>query len=90
MLDLEVVATEDAAECRVGVREPGQAGWLQVSTDGGTTYDAVPAAGAGAIPGPDLGPLTAGQRKAIELKVAIPSGTSVRTRSIEPVLGFGI
>jgi hypothetical protein len=90
VLDLEVVAVDAAPECRLGVRDAMQAGWLSLSQDAGATWASVPAAGSGAMVGPDCGPLTAGQRKAIKLKLVIPGGTSIRTRSIEPVLGLGI
>jgi hypothetical protein len=86
---LELLALAAVPECRIGVRDANQATWLKVSSDGGATYVAVPAAGTGAMTGPDLGPLTAGQRKAIRLEVALPGGTSVRTRAIRPVFGFG-
>ena len=89
VIPLELLAVTAAAECRIGVRDADQATWLKVSSDGGVTYVAVPAAGSGAMTGPDLGPLTAGQRKAIRLKVALPGGTAVRTRAIKPVFGLG-
>jgi hypothetical protein len=62
------------------------ADWLQVSDDGGITYVPVPATKEDAI---QLGPLSAGQRKPLKVKVAIAAGTAVRTRSIELRLGFG-
>jgi hypothetical protein len=89
VVPLELLALTDAAECRIGVRDDDQATWLQVSNDGGGTYVAVPAAGSSAMTGPDLGPLTAGQRIAIRLKVALPGDAAVRTRAIKPVLGLG-
>ena len=89
VIPLELLAVTAVPECRIGVRDAGQATWLKVSSDGGTTWAAVPAAGIGVMTGPDLGPLTAGQRKAISLKVALPGGTAVRTRAIRPVFGLG-
>lgn len=89
VLDLEVLAVGAAPECRVGVRAPTQDGWLLISQDGGATYVAVPAAGSGAMTGPNLGPLTDRQRKAVKVKILVPGGTAIRTRSIEPVIGLG-
>lgn len=89
VLDLEVLAVDAASECRLGVRDAAQAGWLSVSQDAGATYVAVPAAGVGAITGPDIGPLAVGQRTPIKVKIAIPGGTALRTCSIQPVLGLG-
>jgi len=63
-----------------------QAGWLEVSSDGGANYDPLPASKESAIA---MGPLAAGERKPLKLKLGIPLGTAVRTRSIELRLGFG-
>ena len=84
--DFEVLAITDEPECRV---QCSQAGWLLLSTYGGTTWVAIPANAPGAMTGPNLGPLTAGQRLPIKIQVAVPGGTFIRTRSVALFLGLG-
>jgi hypothetical protein len=68
-------------------------GTVAVSADAGATWDTVPDAGSGAMAGPDYGPLAAGDRKAIKVRLTLPAGTPgvvlARSRSIGLVLGFG-
>ena len=82
IFDLDVVASELVSEARLAC---DQAGWLHVSSDGGSNYDPIPDS---AQAGVDLGPLSAGSRVAIKIKVLIPALTSVRRRFV--ALNFGI
>jgi hypothetical protein len=93
--DLELLAGEAVPECRLGRRDSmAVLGTVAASADAGATWNTVPDAGAGAMTGPDYGPLTAGQRKAIKVRLTLPAGTPgvvlARSRSIGLVLGFGI
>ena len=83
IFDLEVVA--DAAHATAPLA-CDQAGWLHVSTNGGSSYTPVPT---DVQAGVDLGSFTAGQRRAIKLKLLIPAATQVRQRSIGLLLGEG-
>ncbi len=78
---LEVVATEAHLTALLAAE---LAGYVEVSTGGG--FSAVPD---DVVNGFDLGTFTAGQRKAITLRLIIP-GTPLRTRSIEIHLGTGV
>jgi len=60
---------------------------LQVSTNGGSSWTPL---GTDVTAGVDLGAFTAGQRKAITLRVYIPAGTSARLEELELILGEGI
>jgi hypothetical protein len=60
--------------------------WCKVSVDGGATWSDVPT---NVQSGLALGPLAAGQRKQINVKLLIPPGTSVRTRSVGLPIGLG-
>ena len=82
VLDLEVVCAETTPEARLAC---DQAGWLHVSSDGGSSYDPIPD---DVESGVQFGPMTTGDRQAIKLKVSIPALTSVRRRFV--ALNFGI
>ena len=96
VVNLEVLATSACPECRIGRRDGslGALGTLEVSTDGGVTYSVVPDAGAGAMSGPNLGPLAAGDRVPVSLRYTLPAVALgvvlARSRSIGVVLGFGV
>lgn len=95
VVNLEVLATSDCPECRLGRRDGtlGSLGALEVSTDGGATYSAVPDAGAAAMVGPNLGALAAGARVPVSLRYTLPAAPVgsplARSRAIGVVLGFG-
>ena len=80
--DVEIVATEAHA---IALLAAEIAGYVEVSTGGG--FSAVPD---DVQNGFDLGSFTAGQRKAITLRLTVPGGTSLRKRSIEIPLGTGV
>ena len=82
VMDFDVVCEGDTTEARLGC---DQAGWLWVSDDAGSTYYEVTD---DATTGFQFGPLLAGNRQAIKLKLAIPVGTSARRRFV--ALNFGI
>ncbi len=80
--DLEVVATEAHS---IALLAAEVANYLEVSTGGGFT----------AVPddvesGFDLGAFSAAERKAITLRLTVPGGTPLRTKSIEILLGIGV
>ena len=83
IIDLEVVASETVTEARLAC---DQAGWLHVSSNGGSSYDPIPDS---AQTGVDLGPMTADDRTAIKLKVSIPALTAVRRRFVALNVGIG-
>ena len=95
VVNLEVLATSACPECRVGRRDSslGALGTLEISTDGGVTYSAVPDAGAAAMTGPNIGPLAGGARVPVSLRYTLPAAPPgaplARSRSVELVLGFG-
>lgn len=80
--DLEVVATEDHSEAKFGA---SVAGYLQANT--GSGFAAVPA---DVQSGFDLGAFSAGERKAITLRLTVPLATELRNLSIELLLGIGV
>ena len=79
--DLDVVATEAVFEAKIAC---DQAGWLQISSDGGGSYDPLLT---DASTGVDLGALGAGSRTPVKLKVSIASG--VRRKFVEIIIGVG-
>ena len=79
---VEIVATDATAIALLAV---DLAGYVQVSTGG--AFSSVPD---DVQNGFDLGIFTAGQRKAITLRLTVPGGTSLRKRSIEILLGTGV
>lgn len=81
VVDLEVVCEVATTEARLSA---SVAGWLQLSTDGGSSYDPIPT---GAQTGLQLGPLSVG-RTAVKLKISI-SGASLRRRFVSLVWGVG-
>ena len=84
IFDLEVVATVAVAEARLAC---DQAGWLHVSSDGGSSYDPIPDS---AQTGVNFGPMIAGARTAIKIKVSIPALTAVRRRFVALNFGMGV
>ena len=81
ILDLEIVATQNVTDARIGC---DQAGWLHVSSDGGSVYNPIPT---DVEAGVQLGPMTAGDRDAIKIKVSIASG--LRRKPVELYVGYG-
>lgn len=84
VIDLDLVAVQKQSEARLAC---DQAGWLHVSSDGGSSYDPVSDS---VQTGVDLGPLAAGDRVAIKLKVLIPALTAVRRRFVDLNIGRGV
>lgn len=84
-LDLEVVADDAHDECRIAC---SLADWVDVSDDAGATWHDVPTS---VQSGYDLGPVTAGDRIPITLRVHPPAATTNdRLTAIELYLGTGV
>lgn len=81
VIDLDIVATATVTEAKLGC---SQAGWLHVSSDGGGSYDPIPE---DTTAGVNLGPLAAGARSQIKIKVSIASG--IRRRFVDLNIGVG-
>jgi len=79
---LEVVATEAHTTALLAAEI---ANYLEVSTGG--AFSAVPD---DVENGFDLGSFSAGQRKSITLRLTVPGGTPLRTKSVEILLGMGV
>ena len=82
--DLVVVSDEAQAEAKLAA---SVAGWVKASTDGGSSWPAVPDDAASGV---ELGPLTAGVERAFKVRLEIPGGTSLRHREIGLRLGLGV
>ena len=80
--ELDVVATEAHSTALLAAEI---AGYLQVSTGG--AFSAVPD---DVENGYDLGAFSAGQKKTITLRLTVPGGTPLRSKSIEILLGTGV
>lgn len=83
VFDFEVYSPDGQTEAKLGCTHP----WCRVSTNGGASYVDIPT---NVQQGIEMGPLTAGQRKAIKVKLAIPPGTAARTRSVGLPIGLGV
>lgn len=60
--------------------------WLTVSVGGG----AASAVGTDRTTGVDLGAFTEGQVKALAFSLTVPTGTAIRTKTVELFVGLGI
>jgi len=80
--ELEVVATEAHSIALLAAEIEN---YLEVNA--GVSWEDVPD---DVESGFDLGAFSAGERKAITLRLTVPGGTPLRTRSIEILLGMGV
>lgn len=82
--DLVIVSDDAQAEAKLAA---SIAGWVKASTDGGSSWPAVPDNVAAGV---ELGPLTAGVERAFKVRLEIPGGASVRHREVGLRIGLGV
>lgn len=83
-VDLDIVATEEQL---VALLSAGVAGWVEISTNGGSSWDPVPA---DIQSGFDLGSFTSGEKKRIRIRITVPGGTDLRTQVVDLNTGTGV